>query len=49
MGFGPLGLGVKVTKVGMGNTSAIIKKVIVGHFMSSMAKKRYGRSFNVEK
>ena len=38
MGFGSLGLGVTVTKMGMGNTSAIIKTVIVGHFLSPIAK-----------
>ena len=36
MGFGSLGLGVKVTK--MRNTSAIVKAVMFGHFLSSMAK-----------
>ena len=38
MRFGSPGLGVKVTKMGIGNTSAIIKTVIVGHFLSSIAK-----------
>ena len=29
----------------MGYTSAIIKTVIVGHFLSSVAKRRFERSF----
>lgn len=30
--FGSLGLGVIVTKMGVGNTSAVIKTVTVEHF-----------------
>ena len=36
--IGSLGLGIKVTKMGMGNTSAITKTVMVGYFLSSIAK-----------
>lgn len=32
-GFGSQGLALKVTKLGMGNTSVITKTVIVGHFV----------------
>ena len=46
LGLGSLGLGMIVKKMGMGNTSAIVKTAIVGHFLSSVAKKRYGRSFD---
>ena len=38
MGFELLGLRVKLRKMGIGNTSAIIRTVIIGHFLSSIAK-----------
>ena len=49
MRFGSLGWGVKVTKMGMGNTSTIIKTVIVGHFMSSIAKTKGMEGILLEK
>lgn len=43
-GFGPLGLGV-VTKMGIGNTLAIIKIVIIGHFLSLELKYKVWKEF----